>query len=398
MNSEIERIKALLEIDLLDTEPEKMFDDITDIASKVCNMPMATISLIDKDRQFFKSRVGVAESETPIEHSICKVAIETKDDVFIVEDARLDDRFKNFPQVKDDKTIVSYYGVPLYSKSGVAFGSLCVIDKEVTILSDAQKDILIKLANHVEYLIELRIKTKLLSEYHDKVARYSKDMEDFAYLAAHDLKAPVRAINSFTKLLDKKHENFWDEKDKKYIDFIHQSSTKMNTLINDLLEFSKTNMDRNNLESFDLKKLVEEIFSSVADKNGELKPVLICDNLPVVSNSKISFTILFNNLINNALKYQKPNTAAVIEIQHIEHLTHWIFTVKDNGIGIEEEYFEQIFKPFKRLHTNLEYQGTGLGLAACSKIVDHLGGSISVASDINKGSIFTIKIPKHKIS
>lgn len=394
MNLEYERIKTLINYDILDSSNEEMFDDITAIASEVCNMPIALISLLDLKRQYFKSNKGLDIKETPIEYSFCKLAIKEPNEIFVVEDARTDSRFINNPFVKDFPNIVSYYGVPLNSKAGIAFGTLCVIDKEVKILSEKQKNILKKLSKQVEYLLELKMNNKLLIDYQLKVERYSKDMEEFAYLAAHDLKAPVRAIDSFMKILDKKHESHWDSKDKQFISFIHESSFNMNKLIQDLLEYSKSNVNSENHESFDLHELVNDVFTNLTYGIKSHKPILKCENLPQLFSAKVAFTILFHNLISNALKYQEQDQTAVIMISFIEDYTHWIFTIKDNGIGIEKEYFDQIFKPFKRLHNDSEFQGNGLGLAACSKIIDNLKGEISVDSVVGEGTTFTLKIPK----
>ena len=397
MISEFERLKVLYNTDLLDTEPENCFDDIAKIASYVCNMPIALVSLLDNDRQFFKSNVGLNVKQTPIEESFCKIAIETPEKLFIVEDARVDDRFKNSKLVNEYPKIVSYYGSPLKSASGVAYGTLCVIDQKKNILSNEQKHILEKLSRQIEYLIELRIGAKKVKEYHAKLEKHSKDMEDFANMAAHDLKAPVRAIQSFVTLLDKKHEPLWDTKDKKYIDFVQQSTAKMNSLINDLLEFSKSTNGVENKEDFDLNQLVLELFDNLNKNTDRPIPILICDRLPTIFSSKIAFTVLFNNLIDNALKYQDPNRAVKIEIKYTDTITDWKFTIKDNGIGIDVPYFDEIFKPFKRLHTNAEFTGNGLGLAACKKIIEHLNGNISVTSSLNEGSVFTVTIPKKEL-
>lgn len=394
MNSDLERIKTLIDFNILDTSPEEMFDDITAIASAVCGMPIALISLLDLERQFFKSNFGINERETPIEYSFCKTAIENPTDIFIIEDARNDIRFKDNPFVLNDPNVVSYYGVPLNSKSGVAYGTLCVIDNKVKILTKEQKEILKKLSKQVEYLIELRKNNYLLAEYQVKIEKYSSEMEEFAYLAAHDLKAPIRAIQSFVKLLDKKHKNLWDEKDEKYLFFIVESTTKMNHLIDDLLEYSKNNLNNDNEIKFNLKELIFDVFRRLTYDISEIKPELICDEMPTITHSKIAFTLLFHNLIGNGLKYQNKNTTPIIKVHFKENVTHWIFSVEDNGIGIENEYFEIIFKPFKRLHTNSEYQGNGLGLAVCAKIIDNLKGSIMLDSTPGKGSTFTISIPK----
>lgn len=394
MNLEKERIKALLETELLDTEPETMFDDITTITSAVCKMPIAIISLIDINRQFFKSQFGLNIRQTHINHSFCKIAIESPNDMLIVEDARLDPRFKNNLLVTGDPNIVSYYGVPLNSKAGTAYGTLCVIDQKVKVLSSEQKSILIKLSKQVEHLVELRISNKLLVNYQTKMEQYSKDMEEFSYMAAHDLKAPVRAIHSFISLLDKKNESIWDDKDKKYVAFISQSTLKMNNLIRDLLEFSKSTINTLTVENFDLKILINELFDTITETFKARKPVLSCETMPTIYSSKVAFAMLFNNLISNALQYQNKNENPVVEITNTSDLQNYIFNVKDNGIGVESEYYNEIFKPFKRLHTYAEYPGNGLGLAACAKIVEHLKGTITVQSVVGKGSVFTVKIPK----
>lgn len=395
MNLEQKRIDFLHSTALLDTDPETMFDDITAIASAVCQMPIALISLIDINRQFFKSQLGLNTRHTPIDQSFCKIAIESPTDLFIIEDARLDSRFKDNLLVTNNPNIVSYYGVPLNSKEGIAYGTLCVIDQKVGILNDEQKSILLKLSKQIEHLIELRINNKLLVNYQAKVERYSKDMEEFASIAAHDLKAPVRAIHSFISLLEKKYEQRWDEKDKKYLAFVHQSALKMNSLIQDLLEFSKSTANTNNLESFDVKELVSELFESLTYGTRIEKSSLICGDLPTIFSSKIAFSILFNNLINNALKYQSGDKIPLIEITSVTDEKNWIFTVKDNGIGIDSNYLDEIFKPFKRLHSAAEFHGNGLGLTACAKIMDHLGGEISVTSDAGQGSIFKLMVPKN---
>nr|WP_315147136.1 ATP-binding protein [uncultured Flavobacterium sp.] len=394
MNSDLERIKTLIDFNILDTSPEEMFDDITAIASAVCGMPIALISLLDVERQFFKSNFGLKIRETPIEHSFCKFAVETPNDIFIIEDARIDSRFKENPLVLNDPNIVSYYGVPLNSKSGVAYGTLSVIDNNVKILTEEQKEILRKLSKQVENLIESWKNNYLIAEYQVKIEKYSSDMEEFACVAAHDLKAPVRAIETFVKLIDKKHKNLWDENDEKYMSFIIESTTKMNHLIHDLLEYSKSNINNDNEIEFDLKKLVFDVFRRLTYDISEKKPELICDEMPTITHSKIVYTLLFHNLISNALKYQNKNSTPLIKVRFKENLTHWIFSVQDNGIGIDKEYFKLIFKPFKRLHNNSEYQGNGLGLAACAKIIDNLKGSITLDSTIGEGSTFTLSIPK----
>lgn len=394
MDLEIERKKLLKEFDILDTANEEMFDNVTETASKVCNMPIAMITLLDDKKHFFKSKIGIDITETSIENSFCKVAIEKSNEILIVEDATIDERFKKNPMVVGLPDIVSYYGVPLVSQSGIAYGTLCVIDTQKNKLSENQIEILTKLAKTVENLINLRSKGKFFDAYQIKIERYSKNMEDFTYMAVHDLKAPLRGIDSFVKMLEKKHKEIWDEKDEKYISFILQCTKKMYNLIQDLLEYSKRTTDKSNFVEFDLKELINEIFSTSTFEIKEPKPILICEEMPMIFSSKIAFTAIFNNLIINGLKYQEDNQIPKIEIKSIDDELNWIFTISDNGIGIESAYFEEIFKPLVRLHGNLKYEGTGLGLAICKKIIEDLNGQITVDSVLGESSTFTLKIPK----
>lgn len=389
---DIQRHKVLVELSLLDTQSEKMFDDITKLASKICETPVALFTVLDIHKQLFKSRFGLSISETPIEQAFCKIAIEKPDEILSVKDARIDSRFSNNPLVYDDPKIVSYHGVPLKSTSGIPLGTLCVIDYKEKILSDEQKEMLIILSKHVEYLIELRSKTKLINEYQQKIEKAAKDMEDFVNIAVHDLKAPVRSIDSFMKLLDKKHQANWDDKDQKYIEFILQSTVKMTNLITDLLEYAKSTKSDENFETFDVKELVIELFKNLIFNLNE-KPTLICGDMPKIYSSKIAFTVLFTNFLSNAIKYKKDEEPLIIEINCLQDDEFLIFSIKDNGIGIESKFFDYIFKPFKRLHPNSKYEGSGLGLAICKKIADNLNAEITLASDLDKGSTFILKVP-----
>lgn len=390
------RLKTLEEYQVFDTLPEEMYDDITAMAASICKMPIALITLIDEKKQFFKSHYGTILNQTPLEYSICSHAIKSEQDFFEIPDLRIDDRFKNNPLVLDGPKIKSYYGAPFFSEDGVAFGTLCVISDELTELTEDQKRALKSLSRQVMHLLELRKKNYLLQLYQKKLEHYSKDMEEFAFIAAHDLRAPVRIIKSFIKLLESKNEAEWDDNDRMYFQFINDNTERMDRLVLDLLEYAKSNMNNNmEKEDFDLQELVTGLFESLA-KGGEEqhKPQLTISDLPTVFSSKIALTMVFQNLISNALKYQKKDNVPHIDISHSESATNWIFEIRDNGIGISEEYADIIFEPFKRLHNQTEYAGSGLGLAACRKVIENLNGKIWMKSEPGKGTIFTFSIPK----
>lgn len=389
------RLKALEEYKVLDTLPEKMYDDITMIASHICEMPIVLLSLVDDKRQFFKSKIGIDVNETPVSLSVCYHAIMSEQELFEVTDLREDDRFKDNPFVTGDPKIVSYYGVPLENKQGVSFGTLCVVSQdEPKVLNEEQKNILKKLAKQIIYLLELRKQNFELKRYQEEISYYSSQMEEFAHTAAHDLRAPLRAVKSFLQLIEMKREGQLDEKEKKYFQFINTNMDTMNQLIVDLLDYAKSNSKIDEKEAIDLNTFMEQIFHNLVEHHHSSDSNLVLKLMPTIYYSKLALHMIFYNLIDNALKYRSQDRALELKISYKSDLFHYYFEVEDNGIGVASEYYDTIFKPFKRLHTKSEYAGSGLGLATVKKIIQKLGGAITLKSVLGEGTTFLITIPK----
>lgn len=389
------RLKALEEYKVLDSLPEKMYDDITMIASHICEMPIVLLSLVDDKRQFFKSKVGIDVSETPVEFAVCYHAILSQQELFEVPDLREDERFKDNPLVTENPKMVSYFGVPLKNSEGIAFGTLCVISKDKPrVLSDRKKLILKKLAKQVIHLLELRKQNFELKRYQEEIAYYSTQMEEFAHTAAHDLRAPLRAIKSFLQLIEMKREGQLDEKEQKYFEFINTNVDTMNQLIIDLLDYAKSDSKIDEKELIDLNVFMKQIFHNLVEHHHLSDSNLIISPMPTISYSKLALHMVFYNLIDNALKYRSQDRILELKIDYYSDLFNYYFEIEDNGIGISSDYYEVIFKPFKRLHTKSEYAGSGLGLATVKKIIQKLGGAISVKSVLGKGTKFKITIPK----
>ncbi|WP_291136187.1 sensor histidine kinase [Flavobacterium sp. UBA7663] len=389
------RLKALEEYKILDTLPEKMYDDIVTIASHICNMPIVLLSLVDDKRQFFKSKVGIDIAETPVEYAVCYHAILSQEELFEVPDLREDDRFKNNPLVTGGPKMVSYFGVSLKNSDGISFGTLCVISQDnPRSISDDQKLILKKLANQVIHLLELRKQNFELKRYQEEAAYYSSQMEDFAHTAAHDLRAPLRAVKSFLQLIELKRVDDVDEKEKKYFEFIYTNVDMMNQLIIDLLDYAKSDSKIDEKEVIDLNVFIAQIFNSLVEHHHLSSSMLHLKQMPTIHYSKLALHMIFYNLIDNSLKYRNQERVLELKISYKSDLFHYYFEVEDNGIGISAEYYDIIFKPFKRLHAKSEFVGSGLGLASVKKITQKLGGTISVKSTLGKGTKFTITIPK----
>ncbi|WP_308992086.1 ATP-binding protein [Mariniflexile litorale] len=389
------RTNALQELNSMYTPPEKMFDDITSLAAFICDTPIALISLVDDKNQFFISHYGLDVNKTAIKEVFCTHAIKADEAVFIVEDATIDKRFKDHPLLLSNPNIVYYAGVPLVNEEGLKIGTLCVIDKFKRLLDKNQIKALKNLSNQVIYLLKLRESNNALKSYKLKLEDSYKRSSEFSTMAAHDLKSPMNGIKSFIDIINSKYKNVWDDKDEQYLKFIFENIQRMNSLIIGLLEYSKSDIDVINKERIDLEKLVKKVYDLIIQDLSITNAKLITSNLPIIISSEIAITTLFQNLMVNALKFQNKGANPEIQVTCEESEFKWIFSIEDNGIGIDAEHFNIIFNPFKRLHNQSQFSGSGLGLSTCKKIVESLKGELRVSSLKNKGSIFVIDLPKN---
>ncbi len=222
----------------------------------------------------------------------------------------------------------------------------------------------------------------------------NKELEQFAYVASHDLQEPLRMITSFLSQLEKKYQHNIDEKGKQYIHFAVDGAKRMRQIILDLLEYSRVGRTEDSIEYVNLNTLIDEILILYKNKIEEVEATINISNLPTLKTFKTPLRQVFQNLISNSLKYVKPNCVPHIQISTTETNQHWQFEVSDNGIGIEQDYYEKIFGLFQRLHNKDEFAGTGIGLSITKKIIENWGGSIRVHSEINIGTTFYFTIPK----
>ncbi len=233
-----------------------------------------------------------------------------------------------------------------------------------------------------------------LQKHVKELAISNAELEQFAYVASHDLQEPLRMVTSFMSQLEKKYGDIIDDKGKQYIHFAVDGAKRMRQIILDLLEFSRVGRTEDDLEEVDLNKLINEILALYRKQIEEKHARIIVDNLPVVNIYKTPVRQVLQNLISNGLKYQQPGEAPAINISCEETTFYWIISVEDNGIGIDPEYFDKIFIIFQRLHNKDEYSGTGMGLAITKKIIENLGGRVWVESTEGQGSTFYFTILK----
>jgi PAS domain S-box-containing protein len=250
-------------------------------------------------------------------------------------------------------------------------------------------------------ITERKISQMQLNELHANLEKTANDLavsnhelEQFAYIASHDLQEPLRMISSFLTQLEKKYSDVIDAKGKQYIYFAVDGAKRMRQIILDLLEFSRVGRFEGELQEVNTNDVVEEIISLSKKQIEETGATIHFENLPVVKSHKSPLRQVIQNLVSNALKYQQPGKPPVIHISAKEFPAYWQFSVQDNGIGIKPEYFDRIFVIFQRLHNKDEYSGTGMGLAIVKKIVEAMGGNIWIESKEGEGSIFFFTIKR----
>lgn len=252
---------------------------------------------------------------------------------------------------------------------------------------------MIGISNIIRDITEKKQAEAKLQAYTTALEQKNHESEQFAYVASHDLQEPLRTITNFIGIFSDEYKDKLDENAGMYLQFINGASVRMQTLITDLLEYTTIENDRKWVE-IDCNALISEILQDMSATINDTGTTVNYGNLPVITGQASRFKSLFQNLISNAIKFRKKEVAPFIEISAEEHSKEWQFRVTDNGIGIDKAYYEKIFKLFQRLHGRKEYEGTGIGLAHCKKIVDLRGGRIWVESEPGAGSSFYFTVPK----
>lgn len=270
----------------------------------------------------------------------------------------------------------------LYDENNKYTGSIAAI-KDIT--EDKKKQATIN-----RMLEELSKKNVELEKYIES----NMQLENFAYIASHNLQSSMRTIISHSQILQTKYKKSLSEDGQASLDFMINGTKTLNYIIHDLLNYSKVNTKKIKIKNIDLQQLLENLIKNLQSDIERTKANIILENIPkFIMIDPLKIRQLFQNLIDNALKFQKPNTSPIITINATKQEDHYKFTITDNGIGIEEEYGEKIFLLFKRLHTSDKYQGTGIGLSICKKIVEQHKGKIWFSSTYGQGTSFYFTIP-----
>ncbi len=249
-----------------------------------------------------------------------------------------------------------------------------------------------RIANELSRVELARVR---LMDRSEELSRSNADLEQFAYVASHDLSEPLRKVANFCQLLERQYGDQLDDKAKQYIAFAVDGAKRMQTLINDLLSFSRVGRTTAGFEPVDTGQVVTRALATLDERIVGSDAQIVRAELPVLDGDATLLVALFQNLIGNALKYRSTERPLRVEITATKQGSDWMFTVADNGIGIERQYAERIFTIFQRLHLRDKYGGTGIGLALCRKIVEFHKGTIWLGESDGPGATFHFTIPEH---
>lgn len=393
-HNEQDRLAALRSYGILYTNREEAYDQITDIATLITDMPISLISLVDENEVWFKSAKGMAAYSSERNSSFCGHAVAENDPVFVINDTKNYKDYKkhSFTNIAENQ-LAFYAGVCLVDKDGYRLGTLCVLDTKPNKLSEKQLNGLKKLAKQVVKLIELHSANDVLTNIQKDLETKNKELKNFAGVVSHDMKMPLANIIVTTDILKAKYSSLLDDKALGYLTYLKQSSFTLSDYITGLLNhYESDQLTEGAKESFDLNHLLEEIV--------ELLHINFdCDiNFPEndfkVYCNRAALEQIFLNLINNSLKYNNE-TKIVIDIAAEDMGDEYLFKVRDNGMGIPKEKQEQVFDLFSTIdHVDRNGQkGSGIGLSTVKKLVTKLGGVISVTSELTEGTVveFSIK-------
>lgn len=451
---EAQRIDALRKYSILDSLPEADYDAITQLAAYICQTPVALISFVDEDRQWFKSAYGNETKETARDVAFCAHNIMDSSSPLVIEDARTDQRFAQNPLVTGDPNIVFYAGMPLVDADGFALGSLCVIDTEARQLTDEQLAALRILSRQVVSLLDLRRVNSLLWEgqkrseiesrekeiagrtlaesearYRDlsleleekveartrelrtanqDLIRSNENLQQFAYIASHDLQEPLRKIQSFSSMLQNKYGTTLGVEGHDYLGRMNAAGIRMSTLIKDLLAYSQVATRQQSYGLVELNGIITEALAALEYQIEERQAQVAVAALPVIKGDKSQLRQLFQNLLSNAMKFtpngQKPSVTVTqvlckradlpAEIHANSQANQFCkISITDRGVGFDIRYLDRIFQVFQRLHGKDEFPGTGVGLAICQRVVENHGGGITASSMAGQGSTFSVYLP-----
>lgn len=294
-----------------------------------------------------------------------------------------------------------------FGLSLIAIFAVMLLGRYILLAQRKERDTIEKRNKNLEEAVKER--TQTLTLYSEELARSNRELEDFAFVASHDLQEPLRKIQTFSDRLAVQFSQDIDPKAQNYLTRMKSAAERMSTLINDLLEFSRVRTSQRKFELVDINKVVAEVKEDLSHVIEESRTQFLVDTFPTLNADPLQMRQLFYNLIANALKFSAKSEQPIVTVEvescdmptgcSQQHSVDWFkFIITDNGIGFDQEFADKIFAPFQRLHNKNDYAGTGIGLAICRRIAERHGGKIKASGEVRRGSVFTLFLPQNPAS
>ncbi len=386
------RDRTISQYQVLDTRPELAFDELTELASAICEAPISLISLLDGSRQWFKSAHGLAASETPIELSFCVHATQQPNELLIVEDATRDARFRENDLVTGDPSIRAYAGAALVSPEGVPFGALCVIDDHARDFTPFQRRSLQIIRDQVVEKLNLRRQAREHELAYVRLHAINAQLDQLTYVIAHDLKATLRHQNSFAQIILEDSGPELSREVHQNLKHIIESGDKAQELLVDLNDYvTAAQSAYGKEEEFIVEHVIRKL--PALDAAGDSLAVHLPQGQTSVRGRLAATRRILQDLVCNAIEYNdSPHGNVWIEVD--KRAEYILIDVIDDGLGVEARDRKRIFEAFQRgVNTGVDPDKKGMGLTISLRLAESMGGGISLVPTDRRGAFFRVRLP-----
>ena len=389
---EAERARILRDYGILDTGAEQAFDDLTALASQLCDAPASIVTFIDGNRLWFKSTFGLTATEAPVEHSFCAHAAGKPGEVFTIENALEDDRFLQNIFVMPEEGLRAYAGANIVGPAGVALGSICVVDFKERPFTDEQRLALERLSRQVVDQLELRRRVVQVERQRERFRREAQHFERVAHVLTHDFREPLQTQQGMIKAIQEDFGNQLPAGVNELLDMVADGANRSLVSLTEVARYLREGGADAKMEDIKLAPFLQDLVQQVT--NPDTTTALSVNNNGVrsIRTQPTALKHILLNLLNNAVKYiGRPDGKVALNVERKSGQVN--FCVSDNGPGIPAQDRERIFEPFSRSTSSEGIEGTGIGLSISQRLAATLGGGIALKDGQNGGCVFTLNIP-----